>query len=188
MRFTRAAALAAVLVVASPAFAGPVGAKEEDRATTILQGQWFNGTGTTACGGPLTNLTCEHSATSTEAFVGASVCFEAVAGTAVGSLGCTADLSGTSVGIGRRDLTCATRPPNPLAPNGTFNYFSPTLGSSFSIPVRIFTDAGQTYFQGTGNFPLGTAHVEGTYLAGCDVEGATHRGPFSGTFTLALAL
>lgn len=188
MRPTRAAVLATALVVASPAFGGPAGAKEANRATTVVQGQWFNGTGTTGCDGPLTNLTCDHGADSSEPFVGASVCFEAVAGTGIGSLGCDAGVSGTSVGIGRKDLTCATRPSNPLATNGTASYYSPTLGQSFSIPVKIFSDNGTTYFQGVANFPLGTASIEGTYQAGCDVEGVLHRGPFSGTFTAAIAL
>ncbi|HEX2295901.1 MAG TPA: hypothetical protein VHN37_11385 [Actinomycetota bacterium] len=177
-----------VAAIATCVFVPSANAAARDDATTVVQGQWFNGVGTTACEGPLTSLTCSHSATSSEAFAGASVCFEAVAGTGVGSLGCTADLSGSSIGIGRKDLTCATRPANPLGANGTFNYYSPTLGQSFSIPVKISADNGTTYFQGTANFPLGTAHVEGTYSAGCDVEGVTYRGPFSGTFTAAVAL
>lgn len=165
----------------------PAGAGARD-ATTVLQGQWFNGAGYTACDGPLTALTCSHSASSEEAFAGAAVCFEGVGGTGVGSLGCSANLSGTSVGIGRKDLTCATRPANPLGTNGEVSYYSPTLQQGFTIPVKLSSDNGTTYFQGTGNFPLGTAHVEGSYSAGCDVEGVTYRGPFSGTFTLVLAL
>lgn len=188
MRRARLVVAMAVSLVGSSVLVAPVGAAEADRATTVIQGQWFNGTGTTGCEGPLTALTCNHDADSSEPFVGASVCFEAVAGTGVGSLGCSASLSGSSVGIGRKDLTCATRPGNPLTTNGTANYFSPTIGQSFSIPVKIFSDNGTTYFQGVGNFPLGTASIEGTYQAGCDVEGVLHRGPFSGTFTVAIAL
>lgn len=181
----RISVVATVVLLTSSAMAMPAAAT---RATTVIQGQWFNGTGTTACSGSLSSLTCDHSADSGEAFFGASVCFEAVAGTGVGSLGCSASLSGSSVGIGRKDLTCATRPPNPLTTNGTASYYSPTLGQSFSIPVKIWSDNGTTYFQGVGNFPLGTATIEGTYQAGCDVEGVLYRGPFSGTFTVAVAL
>jgi hypothetical protein len=183
----RIRAVAAVLLLSSVASWAPPAVAAE-HATTVLQGKWFNGAGTTACEGPLTGLTCNHSASSTDPFAGASVCLEAIAGTGIGSLGCSAGLGGSSVGIGRKDLTCVTRPPNPLTTNGTVDYFSPTLGQSFTVPVKIFTDNGSTYFQGTGNFPLGTAHVEGTYLAGCDVEGVAYRGPFNGTFTLVLAL
>lgn len=181
---SRAGLLVVVLVlsIASP----PAGATPD--ATTVLQGQWFNGAGSTACDGSLTALTCGHSASSEEAFAGAAVCFEGVAGTGIGSLGCSANLSGESIGIGRNDLTCATRPANPLGTNGELSYYSPTLQQGFTIPVKVSTDSGTTYFQGTGNFPLGTAHVEGSYSAGCDVEGVTHRGPFSGSFTLVLAL
>lgn len=188
MVLRRWAAVAATSLIAGSISAVPVSATEGERATTVIQGQWFNGTGTTSCDGPLSALKCDHSADSNEPYLGASVCFEAVGGTGVGSLGCSAGLSGTSVGIGRKDLTCATRPANPLTTNGTASYSSSTLGQSFSIPVKIYTDNGTTYFHGVGNFPLGTASIEGTYQAGCDVEGVLHRGPFTGTFTIAIAL
>lgn len=184
----RGVTLAAVVLLLSATLAGPVAAGDASRATTVIQGQWFNGTGTTGCSGPLSALVCDHSADSGEPFAGASVCFEAVGGTGIGSLGCSASLSGSSVGIGKKDATCATRPANPLSTNGTASYYSPTLGQGFSIPVKIFSDNGTTYFHGVGNFPLGTASIEGTYQAGCDVEGVLYRGPFSGTFSIAIAI
>jgi hypothetical protein len=163
--------------------------------TSIVTGEWTNGSATSYCSGTTTSFTCQHVATTARGFSGTALCLESDS-TLNRPLetGCGAVLLSESLsrpyqrtsGAGTRGACATSRTYSSQLHRPVVRVTSMVLSRNFEVPVDIINNAASAKVSGTVSTADGlTVHVEGHWSQGCGGSADGYGvSPWHGTFEI----